>query len=79
MAALPPVTALPWYARRDYPVLLKLFSDPDKLPTTYDAWLERAEGVERQWGICPCGAGRLVSLAAWHRLGRGRRGTPRPQ
>ena len=49
MAASPPVSALPWYARRDYPVLLKLFSDTDKLPTTYDAWLERAEGVERQF------------------------------
>jgi hypothetical protein len=49
MAASPPVSALPWYGRCDYPVLLKLFSDPDKLPTTYDAWLERAEGVERQF------------------------------
>lgn len=48
MAALPPVTALPWYDRRDYPTLLELFSDPDKLPTTYDAWLERAEQVEHQ-------------------------------
>ena len=48
MAASPPVTAVPWYDRRDYPALLKLFADPDKLPPTYDAWLERAEGVERQ-------------------------------
>jgi len=49
MAASPPVTALPWYDRRDYPALLKLFSDPDMLPATYDAWLERAKGVERQF------------------------------
>ena len=48
MAASPPVTALPWYDRRDYPALLKLFSDPDMLPATYDAWLKRAAGVERQ-------------------------------
>ena len=49
MAASPPVSALPWYDRHDYQALLELFSDPDKLPTTYDAWLERAEGVERQF------------------------------
>ena len=48
MAASPPVSALPWYDRHDYPVLLKLFSDPDKLPTTYDARLERAERTEKQ-------------------------------
>ena len=43
-----PVSALPWYARADYPILLRLFSDPDKLPVTYDAWLERADQVEKQ-------------------------------
>ena len=48
MAASPSVSALPWYDRHDYPVLLKLFSDPDKLPTTYDAWLKRAERTESQ-------------------------------
>jgi hypothetical protein len=48
MAASPPVAALPWYARGDYPALLKLFSDSYRLPATYDAWLERAERVERQ-------------------------------
>jgi hypothetical protein len=49
MAASPPVTALPWYARGDYTALLQLFSDSDLLPATYDAWLERAQGVERQF------------------------------
>ena len=48
MAAPPPVVALPWYARGNYPALLKLFSDPDKLPATYDAWLKRAERTESQ-------------------------------
>jgi hypothetical protein len=47
VAAPSQTLALPWYARSDYPVLLRLFSDPNKLPTTYDAWLERAEGVEQ--------------------------------
>jgi hypothetical protein len=69
MAASPPVSALPWYARRDYPVLLKLCSDPDKLPTTYDAWLERAEGVERQFKKAGFTVARIwirpVSFAAW--------------
>ena len=69
MAASPPVTALPWYDRRDYPALLKLFSDPDKLPTTYDAWLERAEGVERQFKKASFTVARIwirpVSFAAW--------------
>jgi hypothetical protein len=43
MAVSPPVTALPWYDRRDYPVLLKLFSDLHMLPADYDAWLNRTE------------------------------------
>jgi len=46
---VPPVVALPWYHRDDYANLLRLFSDPDKVPDTYDAWLKRAEGVERQF------------------------------
>jgi hypothetical protein len=49
MAASSQTLALPWYARSDYPVLLRLFSDSNKLPTTYDAWLERAEGVEQEF------------------------------
>ena len=71
MAASPPVGALPWYARRDYPVLLELFSDPDKLPTTYDAWLQRAEGIERQFRRAGFGVARIwirpVPFAAWCR------------
>jgi hypothetical protein len=49
MAASSQTLALPWYARNDYPVLLRLFSDSNMLPTTYDAWLERAEGVEQKF------------------------------
>jgi hypothetical protein len=48
MVELHPVSALPWYSRADYPTLLRLFCDPDKLPATYDAWLERADQVEKQ-------------------------------
>ena len=48
MTAPPQVVGLPWYDRDDYPVLLLVFSDPDKLPNTFDAWLEHAEGLEKQ-------------------------------
>jgi hypothetical protein len=71
MAASPPVTALPWYARGDYPVLLQLFSDSDLLPATYDAWLERAQGVERQFQKAGFGVAKIrirpVPFAAWCR------------
>ena len=71
MAALPPVTALPWYDQRDYPALLELFSDPDKLPATYDAWLARAEGIERQFKRAGYGVARIwirpIPFAAWCR------------
>jgi hypothetical protein len=39
---------LPWYLRNDYPALLALFSDPDKLPKTFDAWLKHAETLEQR-------------------------------
>src|ERR1700730_3131319 len=48
MVAPSSVIALPWYRRGDYAALLRLISDPDKLPATYDAWLKRAESTERQ-------------------------------
>ena len=47
MTARVPI-ALPWYNRHEYPALLVLFSDPDKMPKTFDAWLEHAEKVEKQ-------------------------------
>jgi len=40
--------ALPWYERREYPVLLALFGDPDKMPKTFDEWLQHAEAVEKR-------------------------------
>jgi hypothetical protein len=63
------VTGLPWYARADYPTLLRLFSDPDKLPATYDAWLQRAEQVENQLQRAGLAVARIrirpVPFAAW--------------
>jgi hypothetical protein len=64
-----PVTALPWYARADYPVLLRLLSDPDMLPATYDAWLKRAERTESQMQKAGFGVVRIwirpIAFAAW--------------
>ena len=66
-----PVTALPWYARADYPTLLRLFSDPDRLPASYDAWLQRAEQVENQLQRAGLAVARIwirpVPFAAWCR------------
>jgi hypothetical protein len=63
------VAALPWYARADYPALLKLFNDPDKLPATYDAWLRRAEQVESQLQRFGLVVARIwirpIAFAAW--------------
>ena len=66
-----PVTAQPWYACGDYPALLKLFKDPDKLPATYDAWLQRAEQVEKHLQRAGLAVARIrirpVPFAAWCR------------
>ncbi|WP_425065094.1 hypothetical protein [Reyranella sp.] len=48
MADLPLIVSIPWYRRGDYEALLALFSDSEKLPRTFDAWLLRAEGFEKQ-------------------------------
>ena len=69
MAASPSVVALPWYIRGDYPALLKLFSDSYRLPTTYDAWLKRAEEVERKFQSGGFGVARIwvrpAPFATW--------------
>ena len=71
MAVSPPVSALPWYDRRDYPALLKLFSDPHMVPATYDAWLNRAEQTESQLEKAGFAVARIwirpVHFAAWCR------------
>ncbi len=32
-----------WFSRDDYPALLAIFSDSEKLPVSYDDWLARFE------------------------------------
>jgi hypothetical protein len=69
MATSPRAVALPWYQRDDYSALLKLFSDPHLLPATYDAWLERTEGIELQFHKAGFAVARIwirpVPFAAW--------------
>jgi hypothetical protein len=66
-----PVMALPWYDRADYPALLKLIEDPDMLPATYDAWLQRADQVESQLQSAGMAVARIwirpIPFAAWCR------------
>ena len=56
----PVPVALPWYHRSDYAALLGLFSDPDNLPDTFDAWLEHAERVEKQLQVAGFGVARIL-------------------
>lgn len=35
-----------WYSREDYPRVLDVMDDADKLPRTYDRWRELAEAGE---------------------------------
>jgi hypothetical protein len=69
VAAPTQTLALPWFTRSDYPALLELFSDSNKLPTTYDAWLERAERIEREFQKAGFGVSktwiRPILFATW--------------
>jgi hypothetical protein len=49
---IPPQTraiGIPWYFRQDYRRILDIMKDADTLPTTYDAWLRKAEKVESDY------------------------------
>jgi hypothetical protein len=43
------VTGIAWYKREDYERLRALFMDGDKLPSTYDQWLNKAEDIVNQF------------------------------
>lgn len=38
-----------WYRREDYPRILQIMSDAEKLPRTYDAWAQGAESGEKKF------------------------------
>jgi hypothetical protein len=37
-----------WFREEDYPVLLEIFDDADKMPRTWKEWLMRAEQMEER-------------------------------
>lgn len=37
-----------WYRREDYPRILQIMADADKLPATWDKWFYRAEKGRRR-------------------------------
>lgn len=39
---------LAWYKREDYPRILQIMEDADKLPPTHEKWLYSAQKVESQ-------------------------------
>jgi hypothetical protein len=63
------IIAIPWYRRRDYRALSKLFSDPENLPNTFEEWLKLAllsEGRFQRDGLAVARIViRPVAFAAW--------------
>ena len=41
--SLPPAVGAYWIKEEDYPVLLQLFDDGDKMPPSWKEWLKMAE------------------------------------
>ena len=69
MAERASIIAIPWYRRRDYAALSKLFSDPQNLPKTFGEWLELALLAERRFQRDGLAVARIlirpVPFAAW--------------
>jgi hypothetical protein len=45
--ALPPAVGVYWINEGDYPALLRIFDDGNKMPRTWKEWLRIAEEMER--------------------------------
>jgi len=43
----PPAIGAYWINEGDYPALLRIFADGDKMPRTWTEWLKIAEEMER--------------------------------
>ncbi len=37
-----------WFRKEDYPALLAIFKDADKMPSTWKEWFENAERLEKR-------------------------------
>ena len=42
------VIGLTWFREEDYPALLRVFQDGDKMPRTWKEWLKNAEDMEQK-------------------------------
>jgi hypothetical protein len=40
---------LAWYEERDYPRILEIMEDADRLPATFASWRAKAEKAEREF------------------------------
>jgi hypothetical protein len=69
MAESASIIAIPWYRRRDYAALSRLFSDSENLPNTFEEWLELALLAERRFQREGLAVARIVirpvPFAAW--------------
>ena len=43
----PPAVGIYWINEEDYPALLKIFADGDRMPRTWTEWRKMAEEMER--------------------------------
>jgi hypothetical protein len=41
------IIGIPWCEERDYPRILEIMADADRLPKTFASWLEKAERAEQ--------------------------------
>jgi hypothetical protein len=52
MVNIPPLPiraiGISWFREEDYPTLLRIFKDANKMPRTWKEWLEGAEKMEKQ-------------------------------
>jgi hypothetical protein len=63
MVNIPPLPiraiGVSWFREEDYPTLLRIFKDANKMPRAWKEWLEGAEKMEKQvkaQGQTPIGA-----------------------
>ncbi|MBV8971308.1 MAG: hypothetical protein JO290_03340 [Sphingomonadaceae bacterium] len=45
---IPQIIAIPWYRRADYPSVLAVMVDAERLPPTFDRWQKRAQSIEAE-------------------------------
>jgi hypothetical protein len=69
MGALVREVAVTWFREEDYPSLLELFEDAEKMPHTWNQWLKRAEQMEERAKAQGCKTVRVYidpeSFADW--------------